>query len=367
VQPPKRDATDLLRSVGGLLFAAGAVALLIRKSESGHTWDDFARLLVLLIPTVTLYVLALGPPKHASTQQDARAWQTVLAVLAILLWPLTLLEALQWLGASTGNSLEDAGVLAITAMLAAYAAQRARVSYAVLLAGLATLAAWSSVWSQILKHESTDTSRWLLVAAAILLLAAAGWLRRGDAIGAGELATAGGIAAVAAGAVGVFVGLFVGATQGIGSVLESNSSSSAGLSITPTHRGRLADISARHHAFAITRPHALAHTSASLPKHSALGSLFATTNGLQHFGWDLYLLIVSVALVWIGSHARNRGLGYVGAAGLLTFVISVGVEVTRFESGRASTGAIVGWPLALLAIGVAGLAAPALLRRDASA
>jgi hypothetical protein len=86
------------------------------------------------------------------------------------------------------------------------------------------------------------------------------------------------------------------------------------------------------------------------------------TSGLQHFGWDLYLLVVSLALVWVGSRARVRGLGYVGGVGLLAFVLSIGAELTRLESGRAPTGSI-GWPLTLLIIGVAGLAAPALYRR----
>ena len=88
------------------------------------------------------------------------------------------------------------------------------------------------------------------------------------------------------------------------------------------------------------------------------------TNGLQHFGWDLYLLVISLALVWVGSRVRVRGLGYVGGVGLLAFLISVGEQVTRLESGRAPTSHIVGWPLALLIIGLAGLAAPMLYRRE---
>ena len=61
---------------------------------------------------------------------------------------------------------------------------------------------------------------------------------------------------------------------------------------------------------------------------------------------------------------RARGLGYVGAVGLLAFLISAGVQITRLETGWAPTASIVGWPLGLLVIGIAGLAAPALYRRD---
>jgi anaerobic C4-dicarboxylate transporter len=87
-------------------------------------------------------------------------------------------------------------------------------------------------------------------------------------------------------------------------------------------------------------------------------------SGLQHFGWDLYLLVVSLALVWVGARVRARGLGYVGGVGLLAFLVSAGVQITRLESGREPTTSLIGWPLALLVIGIVGLAAPALDRRD---
>jgi hypothetical protein len=102
-----------------------------------------------------------------------------------------------------------------------------------------------------------------------------------------------------------------------------------------------------------------------LRNHHISSNPFAIhTNGLQHFGWDLYLLVVSLALVWVGSRVRARGLGYVGGIGLLAFLISVGEQVTRLESGHAPTTSIVGWPLALLIIGLVGLAAPILSRRE---
>src|SRR5690242_3975208 len=41
VRPSRSDATDFARSVGGLLFAAGAVVLFARKSGH-HGWSDFA-------------------------------------------------------------------------------------------------------------------------------------------------------------------------------------------------------------------------------------------------------------------------------------------------------------------------------------
>src|SRR5271156_556950 len=106
MQLSKRDTMDLLRSAGGVLFAVGAVLVLARKSG----WGDFARLLVVLVPAVTLYLLALGGAEDAdgaagaggiegvrgaegadgtagAREQHARPWQSVLMVVAILLVP----------------------------------------------------------------------------------------------------------------------------------------------------------------------------------------------------------------------------------------------------------------------------------------
>jgi hypothetical protein len=51
-----------------------------------------------------------------------------------------------------------------------------------------------------------------------------------------------------------------------------------------------------------------------------------------------------------------RGLGYVGGAGAIAFVISAGAQITRLEAGRNATHAVAGWPLALLIAGVLALA-----------
>jgi hypothetical protein len=321
VRSASRDTTDLLRSVGGVLFAAGSVVLYVRKAGH-HAWGDFALLLVVLIPALVLYALALGVGE-ARRSDEAEPWRSVLMVVAILLGPLVLGQLLSVLGADTGQALYVAGIFVVTGLIAAYGAQRAHTSYAVLLAGLALLVAWLIVWGKVLDHPSVDAFRLLLIVVAALLLMAATTVDRIGAIGAGELATIGGIAAVAAGGIGVIVGILVGVTRPITEVIESSHSVGHGL-------------------------------------HGAL-----PTSGFQHFGWDLYLLVVSVALVWVGSRLRARGLGYVGGFGLLAFVVSVGAQVTRLESGRAPTADLIGWPLALLVCGVAGIVASALYRRDA--
>ncbi len=326
-----RDIRDLLRSVGGVLFAVGAATLWARKSTH-HEWSDFARLLVVAAPAVLLFVLALDLPAPRS-REKARPWQSVLMVTSILLGPVVLFQFLDWIGVSTRHVLLDAAVFALTAWIAAYAARRARVSYAALLAGLSALLAWLLVWEKILDHPSANAYRWLLVAAAVLLFLVSFRLSRADSIGAGEVATAGGVSAVAAGVFGVVVGAVVGV---FGAVTRGVELSSGGPSSLVASGGRAV----------------VGHVNRS---------------GFQRFFWDLYLLVVSLALVWIGSRVRFRGLGYVGGAGLFAFLVSVVAQITRVEVGRSPTASVAGWPLALLLLGAAALVASTYSLRDEQA
>jgi hypothetical protein len=331
----RREIPDLLRGAGGVLLAVGAVVLLARKS--GHGWSSFALFLVVYIPAVVLYLLALSA--RAGPQSDeARPSQAILLVAAILLWPLALFGFLNWVGADTRHVLYDAGVFLLTGLLAAYASRRARVPYAALLAALALLVAWLFLSAKILSHPSAGTYRWLLLAGAVVLLAGAARLARASAVGAGEVATAGGLAAVAAGVLGVIVGAFVGVFQSITTLTAGSGATSA--------------------------PHRLTEVHPLVGGSRPVEPIHIHTSGLQDFGWDLYLLAVSVALIWIGSRARVRGMGYAGGVGLVAFLVSVGAQITRLESGQSPTHSIVGWPLALLILGVVGLAAPVLYRRQ---
>jgi hypothetical protein len=303
-----------MRSAGGVLLAIGALALLIRKSGD-HSWTDFDRLLVVAVPALALYGLALRG--DVSPREGAEPSQTVLMVTAILLAPLALFLLLRWAGASTRHVLYPAGVFAVTGGLAAYGARTARVSYAALLGALAALVAWLLLWDKLLGHPHADTFRWLLIAGALALLLVAAALATAGAIGAGEVATAGGIAAVSAGIFGVVVG----------AALSVFHVFTYATSVTPAGSSRLP-----------TGHPPTPHSSA-----------------LQHFGWDVYLLLASLVLVWIGSRARVRGLGYVGAAGLLALATSVGAQITRLEVGKGPTRALLGWPLVLLIVGAVGL------------
>jgi hypothetical protein len=264
MQLSRRDATDLLRSAGGLLFAVGAVVLLSRK-PGHHEWSSFGRLVIVLVPAVVLYVLALGVLERPRDEGGAQRWQSVLMVAAILLAPVALFEFLEWIGANTSHVRYDAGVFALTALLAGYGARRARAPYAVLFAALASLVTWLLVWSKILGHPSADAYRWLLVAAGVLLLLVAVRLARARAIGAGEIATVGGLTAVAAGVFGVIVGYVVGVAQSIDKAF--------GGALSPTI-GTRSEITSQS-AFA-SRP---VSTSRSIPPHPVVTSRPALSPG----------------------------------------------------------------------------------------
>jgi hypothetical protein len=185
-----------------------------------------------------------------------------------------------------------------------------------LLAGLSALVAWLLVWEKLLDHPSANTYRWLLVAGGVLLLVAAGGLARAGEVGAREVATAGGIAAVSAGVLGVIVGALVGVSRTVTTALGAGSTSAGSSSsrIVGISSGNRISTGARH--LSSSRVLASAHHASSSP-HIPSGLFAIHTNGLQHFGWDVYLLILSLGLVWVGSRVRARGLGYVGGVGLV--------------------------------------------------
>jgi hypothetical protein len=244
----------------------------------------------------------------------------VLLVTAILLTPVALFLLLQWAGASTRHLLYDAAVLAATAAIAWLGSRRAGAPYALLLAGLALLGAWMLVWLKILDHPSGDTVRWLLLAGGAVLLVASGALALAGALGATEMAT------------GVLVSVFGATLAGFSSISGASSSGGSGGVVT---------------------------TAPAMPQHLGVPHL----SGEQTTGWDVYLLIVSLALVWVAARSRARGPGYVGAIGLLLFMISVGAQLTRVATGHATSHSLLGWPLVLVALGLLGLAAPLLGRR----
>jgi hypothetical protein len=289
--------------MGGLLLATGAVALDIRKAT---TWGVGGRMLTVLIPAVVLYVLALDVPgarKHGP-RGDAAPWQSVLAVVAVILNSIWLTLFFHWVGAR--GSLVTVAAFVLTAASAGYAARRASVRFAALLAALDLVVAWLAGWNKILGHPSGNTNRWLLIAVGVVLAAAAVGLARRGRRESSELVTAAGVAGVVASSIGVFLSLV---------------------------------------GFSLSR----------VLREAGLRASFGGLDVRQHFIWDLVLLLIALGLISYGSRARVRGPGYVGGAGLAIFLFSVGYQISARLSGGSPSESLAGWPLALLLIGAGAL------------
>jgi len=302
LQPSQRD---VLRLAGAVTFAAGIFVLLIRKGED---WADFPVLLVLAIPCVLFYGLGIGALSFGPDDEGRdglSAWRATSLVLGIIFVPLALSQLVETIGGDPDKSGWVFIIFLFTAAAAANAAMNHALRYGALLAGVSLIISWISLWDAIVDPSATAI-RWLflLVAAA---LAGAAVMLGSDRRESPELVTAAGIAAVAAGVTALFAvaGALIGASV-----------------------------------------------------FSAFGTEPDLSGGIQQRDeWDVLLLAVSVALIWYGAKAPWRGPAYVGAFGLLAFVLSTGTDIASLVQGEEASTGFFGWPLLLLLVGGAALAA----------
>lgn len=301
------EGRDGLRTLAGLLLGLGFFMAFARKSGGlGGGWSDWALFITLLIITVFLYGLGLVGRLITPT---ARPWQSVYVVFGILLLPFMLFQFIQAVGGDATADLNVFWVLLVTAAAAAFAALVADVRYSLLLASISVIIGLSALWDKILSNglfTHYGIYRGLLVIYGLLLLAGAFAVYRFDPFarlrpggtGASEpdrwlraqdVVTGAAIAAVAAGAI-TFTAFF------------------------------------------------------------AQASVFAVRVASPSLLWDIELLVASLLAVIWGSRVGVRGPTYVGAIGLLIFLIDVGSEV----GVDVPDSTIVGWPLILALVG-AGL------------
>lgn len=311
--PPRRptappEGAEWLRILGGVTFAVGAVVLYIRKSGTiSSDWADLPLLMVAGLPCVLLYGLGIW---NRGVGQVER-WRSTLLVLGVLLAPLALEQLRETLGLSEGSSFWHFVVAAGVTAMAAYAAFVVGAAYQALLAAIAGVFAWLYLWDWIVNPGIT-TVRWLLIVLGIAYLGAALALRAGNQPQGDELVTAAGLVGVLVG----FLGIAQGALQGIVSAVFG------------------------------------------------LGAFQGADT--QGFVWYLVLLLVSLALVGFAAMTRARGPAYVGALGLLLFTALVGAELNDLVQRKVPDGSFVGWPLVLLLLGGAALAAGVASERQRS-
>ncbi len=287
------EGRDALRKFGGLLLGLGLMLAFVRKGTNafGYTWGDWGLFAILLIAFVFLYGLGL----IGAVTAGLRSWGSVYLVFGILVAPLALLQFIEAINGAPGASLNTFWVFGVTAGLAVAATLVAGLRYGLLLASLALIVAWSALWDKILSNgigAHYGVYRGLLLLLAVLFLGAAAALatRRIDPDGperAGELVTGASLAAVIAG-------------------------------------------------------------SLSAPKVFAFSNPFFTVAGpTSSLLWEIVLLVVSLLAIGYGSRFSVRGPAYVGAFGLLVFVLVAGLDL----NDSTPEGSLVGWPLLLVLVG----------------
>ena len=301
------DQRDLLRLLGGVLFAAGAVIVFFREADN---WAEFPLLLTVLIPCALLYGLgvagaAVAPaqPGVAGPRVAAFPWQTVYLVFGTILVPIVLFQFLDTVGGKTDDSLNTFWIFLVAAAAGLFASFRRGVRYAAFLAGVALLIAWLALWDKILGDPSANTIRWLLLIFAVLMAVAAlalwdSWQPQGL-----EYLTVAGLAILG-------VGL---------------------LSVT-----ELAE------------------------QVRGLRALDIEGAG-PNFFWNAVLLLSALGLILFAGRTGARGSGYMGALILIVFMLIVGFDLaSRLDGDEASTK-LGFWDIALLLLGALGVGASFLL------
>ena len=317
-----------LRLLAGLLLVLGMMLVFVRRSSLGDRWDDLPLLLVLLAPCVFLYGIGL---LAARTDAATRGWESVYVVAGLLLIPLVGFQFLEVIDGDENAPLNSAWIFGLTAAAGVAAGLLAGVRVALLVAGLAAIIVWLTIFEEILEDgvaADVGTFRGLMALIALILLAAAFLLLRRDAPG------------------------------GLGERIERH-----GEGQPASHReGGRGRVLSRFAELGRPPDRDLARgseliTAAGVAAIVAGGISVATITALVPFAtpppfeasllWDLELLVASLALVAFAAWSGTRGPGYVGAAGLILFIIIVGLDL----DDDSPAGKLIGWPLILLALG----------------
>jgi len=308
------DTRDSLRKIGGLLLGLGAVMIYIRKgpfiSVNPDQWAAFPMFLVLALPAALLYggVIVSRPQTG-----ELRPWQLVHSVFGLVLVPLALLQFVDMIGGDPNAGLNIFWAFAATAALAFYAGVVLGVRVQLLLGSIALIVSWTALWDKILSGgigAHWGIYRGLLGILAIGLLAGALYLWRNNP-GGDEIA---GSATAPSGDLGLWKASEALTGAGIAAVIACSLGIASVGNLNPFGTG--------------TPP-------------------IQTTNL-----WDLLLLVISLGLVGLGSQIGTRGPVYVGAIGLVLFLLIAGLDLKSSPPHPFKMGV---WPWVLLILGLAGL------------
>ena len=203
------EGRDALRKLAGLLIGLGLVMTFTRKGDSslGDAWGDWGLLIVVLIAFAFLYGVGLLGRRNTD---GLRSWESVYLVFGVLLAPFVLFQFIEAIRRDAGDVVERLlGVLGHRG-----AGGRGdlphRPAIGLLLASLALIVSWSTLWNKILSDgigADLGTYRGLLLILAALLLVAAIAIWRVDRqeglVRASDVVTGAALSAVIAGSLSV--------------------------------------------------------------------------------------------------------------------------------------------------------------------
>jgi hypothetical protein len=306
------DTRDALRKIGGLLFGLGALMIYIRKGPfltvNPDQWAEFPIFLVLAVPAVVLYGSVLTRPQTG----ELRPWQLVYSVFGLVFVFLALTQLVDVIGGNPNAQLNLFWISLATAGLAFYAGVVLGVRVQLLLGSILLILSWSALWDKLLSDgisANWGVYRGLLGLLAIGLLAG---------------------------------GLYMWRTNPGGDEVASTAT-------TPTREVGLWKASELLTGAGIAAVIGCALGITALGNLNPLGGTppIQTTNG-----WDIMLLLVSLGLVAIGSQIGVRGPVYIGAIGLVLFLIIAGLDLNSSSPEPFKLGT---WPWVLIVLGVIGI------------
>jgi hypothetical protein len=308
------DTRDALRAIGGLLLALAAAMIYIRKgpalSVNQSQWATFPMFLVVAIPAVYLYA---GGLRTRPLTGGLRTWQVLHTVVGLVFIPFALAQFIRLIGGAPSTDLNVFWTFLVTAGFAFYAGAMRGIRVQLLLGSIALIVSWTALWDKILSNgigAHWGVYRGLLGILAIGLLAGALYLWRTNPGGDEVAASATG----PSGDLGLWKASELLTGAGIAAVIG------CGLGIT------------------------------------ALGNLNPLGTGTPPIQtsnlWDILLLLVSLGLVGLGSQIGTRGPVYVGAIGLLVFLVIAGLDLNSTRPNPFKFGL---WPWVLLGTGVIGI------------
>ena len=259
-------------------------------------WSESARFAGFLIPALILFAVVFA----GRARDGLSGWHVAFLVFGTLLLLGALVELVSAIDSDPDPLINITWIFGLCAALAIVSSLALRAQFQMLLGGVLAIIAWLTFWAKVIDEPSIDTLRWLLLVAAAIFLAGGVVLARARKPQASDLITVAGLAAVVA----------------------------AGFTLA-----------------------AVAGPAARLGGGSIPGGVPEPGQG-----WNVFLLVVSLLLIAYESRSPTRGPGYVGAFGLLVFIGITGVDLVSRLKGD-EVGGVVGWPLILLLLGAAAVAA----------